>query len=318
MCGLLLASHKAKAQTYTIEDLGTFPGADYSTALAVDELGQTTGWSGSSMNTPGSFPGEAFLHTGGKLIDLGTFGGIGSIGYGIATAPGKDPLDWSGNRSVLVTGWANNAQQATHAFLYKYHLLRDFGTLPGGTVSIGYAVNPSGEVAGMADEAIGYVQPVLYQHGNFISLGTLGGCCGGIANAINREGDVTGNANAPNGDAHAFLYRRGKMTDLGVLPGANYSSGVGINDSLEIAGTSGQLGSDSLHSFLWSRGKMTDLGLLPNGVNSVSPRLLPAAGEYNLSSFSWRSVWYAEFRIASCGAKTVAQTRRRNTWPSRL
>jgi probable HAF family extracellular repeat protein len=96
------------------------------------------------------------------------------------TALERDPRNWSDDKGVLVTGWANNAQQVTHAFLYKDHRMRDLGTLPGGTTSIGYAVNPSGEVAGMADEAIGYVQPVLFPHGNFISLGTLGGCCDGI------------------------------------------------------------------------------------------------------------------------------------------
>ena len=33
------------SQTYTVTDLGTFPGGTYSTALAIDEAGQVTGWS---------------------------------------------------------------------------------------------------------------------------------------------------------------------------------------------------------------------------------------------------------------------------------
>jgi probable HAF family extracellular repeat protein len=268
-CCVLLAAQPATAQTYLVTDLGTFPRGDFSTALAIDEYGQVTGWAGSAE--PGGVPGEAFLYRDGKLLNLGSFGGIGSIGYGIADDKERDTREWDeGKTKVRVTGWANNAQGQTHAFLYEDHFLHDLGLLPGGIVSMGLAVNSSGEVAGAADNAEGLVQAFLYRHGNMVSLGTLGGTRGGEAYGINDLGDVTGTADAANGDFDAFLYHDGKMIDLGTLPGANNSVGAAINNSRQIAGSSGLLGTSDVHAFLWSRGKMTDLGVLPTGDSSRS------------------------------------------------
>jgi probable HAF family extracellular repeat protein len=266
----LLAAEPAISQTYTVTDLGTFPGGDFSTALGIDELGQVTGWSGSSVAMIGGVPGDAFLYRDGKLLDLGGFGGPGSIGYGIANDKEKDPLKWDeGKRKVRVTGSANDAQDQTHAFLYEDHFLRDLGFLPGGTTSTGFAVNSSGEVVGEADNADGAVQAFLYKHGNMVSLGTLGGTGGGGgAFGINDQGDVTGTANTASGAAHAFLYRHGKMIDLGTLPGGVNSAGTAINDSLQITGGSSPLDGQNGHAFLWSKGKMTDLGVLPTGNSS--------------------------------------------------
>jgi probable HAF family extracellular repeat protein len=265
-----LTAEPGFAQTYTVTDLGTFPGGNYSTAYGINQSGQITGWSGTSVAEIGGIPGSAFLYRDSKMVDIAPSFATGSIGTAIAgdDRKGVHPEDEE-KRKVRVAGYGNDAQGVTHAFLYQNHFLQILGFLPGGTTSIAFAVNGSGEVAGAADNSQGAVQAVVFKNGNVISLGTLGATAGGgEAFGINDRGDVTGIANTANGDADGFLYHDRKMIDLGVLPGGNYSSGVGINDSLQITGTSGILDAANVHGFLWDKGKMTDLGVLPTGNSS--------------------------------------------------
>lgn len=265
-----LTAEPGFAQTYTVTDLGTFPGGNYSTAYGINQSGQITGWSGTSVAEIGGIPGSAFLYRDSKMVDIAPSFATGSIGTAITgdDRKGVHPEDEE-KRKVRVAGYGNDAQGVTHAFLYQNHFLQILGFLPGGTTSIAFAVNGSGEVAGAADNSQGAVQAVVFKNGNVISLGTLGATAGGgEAFGINDRGDVTGIANTANGDADGFLYHDRKMIDLGVLPGGNFSSGVGINDSLQITGTSGILDAANVHGFLWDKGKMTDLGVLPTGNSS--------------------------------------------------
>lgn len=274
----LFATQPATAQTYTVTDLGTFPGGNYSTALGINQSGQITGWSGTEET--GRIGGSAFLYRDGTLVDIGPSFSQGSIGTAIAgdDRKGVHPEDEE-KRKVRVVGYGNDAQGVTHAFLYQDHFLQILGLLPGGTTSLAFAVNDSGEVAGAADNSQGAVQAVIFKNGNVISLGTLGATGGGgEAFGINDRGDVTGIANTANGDADGFLYHDRKMIDLGVLPGGNYSGGIAINDSLQITGASGILGAPNDHAFLWDKGKMTDLGVLPTG-NSSQGNGINAWGE---------------------------------------
>ena len=59
------------SQTYTVTDLGTFPGGTYSTALAIDEAGQVTGWSSGTYGPGGEAYSYAFIYRDGKLLNLG-------------------------------------------------------------------------------------------------------------------------------------------------------------------------------------------------------------------------------------------------------
>jgi len=263
----LFAAEPATAQTYTITDLGTIPGGNFSTALGINQSGEITGWSGTSEADIGGIPGSAFLYRDGKIQDIGPSFANGSIGTAVA---GADQKGDEQKRKVRVVGYGNDGQGDTYGFLYQDHFSKILGLLPGGTTSIAYGVNESGEVAGAADDSGGQVQAVIFKDGNVISLGTLGATVGGgEALGINNLGDVTGNATAANGDADGFLYHNGKMINLGVLPGANSSGGIAINDFLQITGSSGILGSGTNHAFLWEKGKMTDLGVLPTGNSSL-------------------------------------------------
>jgi probable HAF family extracellular repeat protein len=61
--------------------------------------------------------------------------------------------------------------------------------------------------------------------------------------------------------------RRSGARDLGILPGGNYSSACDINDSDEVAGTSGSTAGE--RAVLWTtNGNIRDLGTLPGDTSS--------------------------------------------------
>jgi probable HAF family extracellular repeat protein len=156
---LLLVPATCTGQNYAITDLGTLGGSS-SIGYGINASGQVTGYSLTTGNIA-----DAFLYTGGKMIDLETTLGSGSIGYGI-------------NASGQVTGlWNPAGAIGQHAFLYTGGKVIDLGTL-GGYESIGYGINASGQVTGVsvitgdiAAHAFLYPGP----GGKMIDLRTLGG-----------------------------------------------------------------------------------------------------------------------------------------------
>jgi probable HAF family extracellular repeat protein len=262
---VLLGALSANAQTYKVIDLGTLPGDDNSVAHGINNAGQVVGSSvlpGSSDPVVNPDKSHAFLYEHGQLSDLG-LNGATSQALGVAGGIGIDPSDKDDDRrKTRVTGSFGSAPEI-YAFLYQDHLLRNLGRLPGGSYSIGHAVNRRGEVVGVADNASGLAHPFLYKNGNLIDLGGSSAMGFGTANGINDRGDVTGFAELPNLDA--FLYKDGKLIDIGGLPGALLSVGSAINHSRQIAGTSS--GNNST-AWLWEKGMFTSLGALPTGSNS--------------------------------------------------
>lgn len=87
------------------------------------------------------------------------------------------------------------------------------------------------------------------------------------ATAINDAGQVTGMSRNAAGASHAFLWSAGSgMVDLGDLPGGdNFSAGLAINASGQVAGSSlFGTGLDSRHAFRWTaEGGIADLGAKP-------------------------------------------------------
>lgn len=84
-------------------------------------------------------------------------------------------------------------------------------------------------------------------------LGTLGGSCLGPS-AMNDLGTVVGISDTSTGTQDLFKWSQGTMTDLGPL---GTFSPVAVNDSNEIAGTSGALPA------IWQNGQIRTLPLLP-------------------------------------------------------
>lgn len=258
LLGLLASASGLHADTplnpaYTIVDLGTLGGTS-STGFAINNSGQVTG----AAYLTGNSAHHPFLYSEGGMTDLGTLGGIYSIGN-----HGRDIND-----AGEVTGSSYLAGNTSfHAFLYSSGVMTDLGTF-GGTYSVGYGINNNGQVTGNAYLAGNTsFHAFLYSGGVMTDLGTLGGT-DSYGSGINEAGQITGYAYTGSNTAHAFLYSGGVMTDLGTLGGAT-SLGYGINDAGQVVGSSEITGTSGRHAFLYSGGVMTDLGTL-GGTNSYA------------------------------------------------
>ena len=153
---------------------------------------------------------------------------------------------------LLVGGWAEAGT------LYQ---VTDLGTVPGGTASLAFGINASGQVVGEVSTA-NQPNAFLYTGGPLQDLGTPSQESG--ANAINASGQVVGGFVTAIGTR--FLYS-GRWQDLGTLPGFTNSNAFAINDAGQIAGDALGTGG-GIHAFLYSGGQFRDLGTLPGGTDS--------------------------------------------------
>ena len=162
---------------------------------------------------------------------------------------------------ALLLSCAMSAGATTYSFT-------DLGTL-GGTYSIAYGINASGQVVGDSQIAGNTAQHATLWNGTTATdLGTLGGTQS-IATGINASGQVAGYSyTAGNTATHATLWNGTTATDLGTL-GGTYSVAYGINASGQVAGYSYTAGNTALHATLWNGTTATDLGTL-GGTNSAT------------------------------------------------
>ena len=240
----------ARAQTYTVIDLGTLPGGNSSYANGINNRGEVVGYA--SFSSP-TFSQHPFLFSGGAMIDLGTLGGFQSVALGI-------------NNSGQVAGISDSASGPDHAFLNSAGSMIDLGTLPGESSSGASSINNNGQVVGYSQTEFGFQFAILYTDGSMIDLGTLPGGGASYAYGINNTGRIVGQAYAVSDVGlvgHAFLYSDGRMIDLGTL-GGFWSSAFGINDSGQVVGQADSAtGNQYQHAFLYRGGNMLDLGTLP-------------------------------------------------------
>lgn len=233
---------------------GLVPGA-FTDAQSVNQRGTVAGDSrdGSIDPVSGSAVFKATIWRDGRIVNLGTLGGLTSTALAI-----------SGNDQA--TGFSQTADGTeTHAFLWRQGKMRDLGTL-GGPVSFGIDVNDQGQVVGFSyiDSTVNPVTGMPTQHPFFWDRGhmfdlTLGGSLGG-AGLVNGQGQAIGDSFIT-GDAedHAFLWSDGKVRDLGTL-GGTFSNPTGLTDSTHISGVASLPGDKSIHAVLWKGDSIHDLG----------------------------------------------------------
>lgn len=218
----------ARAQTYTVTDLGTLRHGS-ARVHGINALGQAVGGSG---HPHGEDTHAFFWQKQGGMRDLGILaGGDFSSAFGI-------------NDSGLVVGTSNTATKM-HAFAWTAASgMKDLGTLPGTDASQAYGVNNQGQITGSSG-----THAVIFNGGSIQDLGTLGGDTS-EAHAINNLGQVAGMADTADGHTHAFVWSKGTMQDLGTLAGDTDSRADHVNDAGMVVGASS--GSGGVRAFFWS------------------------------------------------------------------
>jgi probable HAF family extracellular repeat protein len=230
------AEHAVLFQHGTVTDLGTLPGGHESFALSINARGEVAGFANNGVPDPHSFfawgtQTHSFIWQDGVMHDIGTLGGPDALMNNM-NARGQIAGDsYTNDTPNPVTG-----VPTTDPFLWTYGHMRDLGTL-GGTQSVTYWLNDTGEVVGQ-DNVAGdqSFHPYLWDGHQLRDLGTLGGTFG-AANYISDGGTAVGWTTLPGDNtAHAFVWRNGVMTDLTGAASSQCTVAAAINSGGTIVG----------------------------------------------------------------------------------
>ncbi len=299
-----LSAAAAAAPAFTVQDLGTLPGDEYSMAMGIDANGDVVG----SSSIGGTH--RAFVYSDGAgMVELAAPAGrpvtmaraISDSGVvvGTATKGGSDigqAVRWTDGvpkvLGTLGTGLFSEARSVNSAgvtvgssytdggsFLGIHAFEADAGgTLtdltPGTDTAVAAGINDSGQVAGYRNS-----QAFRWENGVFTDLGTAGFGTS-FASAINASGQVAGELGSSSGNAEViFRYTDGVgMEILGGLGEQNIA--FGINAEGDVVGSGRPTLSGPFPSaFLFTDGDgMVNLNAL---IDPASGWVLQGAGEIN-------------------------------------
>ena len=312
-------NHQRPLTQYTVTDLGTLPGGNFSQPFFINRYGLV---SGSSTLEDGSQHATLWLD--------GLMGDIGAPGLG-----GPNSIAFGDNERFQSAGEAETSTPdpngedfcgfGTHLtclpFLWQDGKMVQLSTL-GGNNGSANAISNRGKVAGFAENStpdsgcpalqLFQFKPVVWEKGAIHRLPTVGGDPDGVAYSINDSGEVAGasgtcttfNPNFLNSllAVHALLWENGKAIDLGNLGGQTGQAGgniaYGINNQGQVVGNSDLPGDTTFHAFLWTkRTGMQDLGTLSGDVASVSISINDAGSvvgasldaNFNPRAFLWEN-----------------------------
>jgi probable HAF family extracellular repeat protein len=216
-------------------DLGTLDGDPNSLGVAINDKGQVTAFSYSSVKQRG------FIWEKGVKQDLGSLGGSF-----------VQPVDI--NSQGQITGTATLAgDTSTHAFLWEHGKMTDLGTF-GGAYGDPAWINDEGDVVGASTYLDGTQHGALWSNGAIKDIGVFAGDCYSFAWFVNSRRQVTGEAGRCDGSpSHAVLWENGSLVDLNTLVPStsilHLTKALSINDRGEIAGN-GVLPSGDQHALL--------------------------------------------------------------------
>jgi probable HAF family extracellular repeat protein len=185
------------AAQYTVTDLGTLPGGNFSQPFFITKNGQV---SGSSNLADGS--SHAVVWSREQATDLGTLGGSNSIAFGVndaGQAVGEAETSASDPNGEDFCGFG------THLICLPFEsangVMNPLSTL-GGNNGVATAISSGGEVAGFAENStpdpgcpapqVLHFQPVVWEKGVIHELPTFEGDPDGVAEQINDSGEVVG------------------------------------------------------------------------------------------------------------------------------
>ena len=275
--------------------LGALAGGDYSSASAINDLGQIAG----ASNTTDSLRPFIWKPRGGLQQIALLPGDNGGQAFGI-------------NKYGHVAGYSSGSNGARAFVWMRRKGARKLGSLPGGKYSRARDINDSDQVVGTSaspagDRAVLWTIPLRARTrtrqgitrrrsntGRIRDLGTLPGDTSSEAIAINNVGDVVGYSVGPAG-LRAFLWSAATgMRDLGVLPDASASRALDINDLGEVVGSSGTSSGD--RAFIWTRAEgmkelnsaaSADLGVIfieAHAINNLGQVLVMGKSAQDLNS----------------------------------
>jgi probable HAF family extracellular repeat protein len=242
---------------FTITDLGTLPGHEWSEARGINSAGQVVGRSG-GVGFVGS---SAFLWTASAgMRDLGTPSG-GEPGVELAVLA----TDINDQGLIAGTTFSDVSSNDLHAFVWtEAGGFQGLGAVPGAFFSEANAINDRGEVVGFSGNDFGDFTAFIWsQAAGIRPLGALpDGTSFLRAQAINNNGVVV--VDPEDGPPGVFLWTaESGFQAIGRPPGADFASGAGINDHTEVVGVSGQFAGE-ITAFLWTEEDgFLDLGALP-------------------------------------------------------
>lgn len=165
--------------------------------------------------------------------------------------------------SVLVLLLTLITSQSAHA--QPLYTVTDLGTF-GGTRTVAFSINKSGQVAGFAETGDGRSQAFVYTDGTLFNLGTLGGT-DSYAYRISDSGFVIGRSRDAAGRYRAFVtILNSAMFDISSLDprlGGVFSFATAVNGLGQVVGyfqTRGEHMAARNRVFLYSDHRITDLG----------------------------------------------------------
>lgn len=207
----------------TMHNLGVVPSGGQTIAYGINDSGQVTG----SSVVAGQQ--HAFLYQNGVMTDLGTHGGVLSVGRDINNAGAIAFNRYiSGNSPV--------------AFRYD-GAFNSVDRLPGNNSSVTFRINSNGYTAGASIDKFLTNEAVLWDpSGKVTNLGIGGGQS--TAYSLNDAGDVVGRYVFSNGNgdsvARAFLWHKstGTYQTLPLLPGDMNNYAYGISGLGQVVGIS--------------------------------------------------------------------------------
>ncbi len=239
--------------SFQVEDLGTLPGDNFSVAYHVNNLGEVVGVSGNNRDPAYGHGLRAFLYREGRMIDLGTLGGVGSQAFNL-------------NDNGQVVGITYQAEGRTIAFLYSNGQMTNLEALAGvsGVWQLTpAAINNAGQIVGRAYERqSGTEAPFYYTAGQFLLFTNHppGIYPSGSAGDINESGLACGAS-----DLGMSRYVAVYISEMGVMPiplvqaipGETY--GFAINNSGHLLGGLGG------NNFIYRDGELTFIGPFREG-----------------------------------------------------
>ena len=196
--------------------------------------------------------------------------------------------------------------------LAQTYTLQDLGTLPGSTVSQGYALNELGQACGTSGSL---ATATLFSDGQAFDLGGFVSGDVTVATGINPSTVVVGwERLATIATSHALIWSSGGIQDIhspSLFPSG--TEATAINSSGVVIGQ-GWLNNDSFHVFLYENSQMVDIG--PPGSYQAIPAAINDAGEiignYYTSSADNGYFLYSNARFTKLAAGPPGTTVRAN------